>query len=253
MSLLDLVRKPNLLATVKVRDSEGAGTTTLTSADERTQIFNLSAARTCQLPSANIKKGDKWIVKKSDSVAKLTIQCGSAASATSKYIPSSQVICYLDSTFASAEFIAKQDTPTTPDHWEMDFRFIEKLYHVGGTYNSITITLTGTGDTGRDGNFTPYQTYDGNWGLKLNVQVKNSTTTNAATVTIPGIEFCDLDFTTSGEAGWALAGSKWSDGALERSIALKNTDDIYMEVETASYYFYWSGDVCIKSKPTWAY
>ena len=46
-----------------VRDSEGAGTTTLTSSDLRDQFFNLSASRTVKLPSTGVAKGERWTFK----------------------------------------------------------------------------------------------------------------------------------------------------------------------------------------------
>jgi len=49
--------------TANVRASEGAGTTILTTADNRYQIFNLSAARTCSLPTTGVAAGDVWEIE----------------------------------------------------------------------------------------------------------------------------------------------------------------------------------------------
>lgn len=45
---------------VNIRASEGAGTTTLTSADQHIQRFNLTADRTVVLPSTGVSAGDLW-------------------------------------------------------------------------------------------------------------------------------------------------------------------------------------------------
>lgn len=48
--------------TMNVRASEGAGTTTLTAADNPNQKFDLSAGRNVNLPTTSISKGDIWTI-----------------------------------------------------------------------------------------------------------------------------------------------------------------------------------------------
>jgi hypothetical protein len=233
---------------VNVRSIEGAGTTTLTSSDNRIQIFNLSAARTCILPSSGVKAGEKCVIKKSDATAKLTISCANAASATSPYIPSSNVICYLDSKFAYAEFIALQDNPTTPDHWDMNFRFIEKEYLAGNTYNSVALTLSGTNYSSTvRGVFIPYQHFDGTWRLRFNFRVNTSSVTSI-TIAISGVFWKNT-------AGFYQAYSVVHNGgsALWQQNLDVNNGNVSGTWASAATVMGASGDAELDSKPTWAY
>jgi hypothetical protein len=196
-----LTPRPDKLDVVNVRTLDSSGSTTiLTNLDNRTQIFNLGAAKAVQLPYLNINAGEKWIVKKQDASYKLTIQCVSAAASTSIYIPSSQVICYLDSRFAYAEFTALVNNPSTPDQWDMNFKYQEKQYladiasgtndiaYNGGIKATITGNPTWTGM--RRAVLTPVQLFDGTWRIKGNIHAHNGTLdSNTKYLIVNGISF----------------------------------------------------------------
>lgn len=109
--------------TPNIRPSEGAGTTTLTVADSRRQVFNISAARTCVLPSAGIKAGD-ILVLENISAFDLTVQSSNTSEVT---IANG---CNQAATIRSGfvELRALQDAPTTPAHWRVTDVFEEYEY-----------------------------------------------------------------------------------------------------------------------------
>lgn len=92
-----------------IRASEGAGTTTLTILDNFWQIFNLSAARTCVLPSTGIVKGQRFRIENQGSTFALTVQSSNTNS-----------LLVIDSKYETAEFIALQDAPTSSAHWRVN-------------------------------------------------------------------------------------------------------------------------------------
>ena len=97
------------------RASEGAGTTTLTVGDSRHQIFNLSAGRTCVLPSAGIKKGDVITLENLNDFL-LTVQASNLSEITTAAGPTGNM--GIASIFRGvSQLVANQDTPTTPAHW----------------------------------------------------------------------------------------------------------------------------------------
>lgn len=119
---------------VNVRASEGAGTTTLTVDDARHQIFNLSAARTCVLPTTGIKKGDRYLIENIGTFD-LSFQ---ASDATSLSASSSGTIGKIRKGFAI--LVALQETPTTNTHWRISEATSEANYVVDWTPRG------GTGD-----------------------------------------------------------------------------------------------------------
>ena len=84
-----------------VRASEGAGTTTLTKDDSRVQLFNLSAARDCVLPSTGVKKGHTFHLYNPNAFA-LTVKASDTSTISA----------------GGSSFTALQDTPTTNSHWK---------------------------------------------------------------------------------------------------------------------------------------
>lgn len=99
---IDAIDQPN------VRVSEGAGTTTLAyntsgTGDCLGQIFNLSAARTCVLPSASISAGQKVYIQNVGAFL-LTVQSSNG-----------NVLATVQGTqFVATALVA---TPTTAAHW----------------------------------------------------------------------------------------------------------------------------------------
>ena len=89
--------------TANIRASEGAGTTTLTNSDARIQVFNLSAARTVQLPTTGVVAGDVWEMVNPNAFI-LTIQSSGGNNIVKSY--GSRVVV-----------AANTNTPTTAAHW----------------------------------------------------------------------------------------------------------------------------------------
>ena len=128
-----------------VRASEGAGTTTLTVSDNPWQIFTLSAARTCVLPTTSIKAGDKIkLTNRADFL--LTVQSSNGSEITSSAAGTGSVgTASINKGYVI--LIALQDTPTTPAHW-LVLEAVES-----GTY---TPTLTNVANTTARTAYTTY-------------------------------------------------------------------------------------------------
>lgn len=256
MSFLTLTRQPDYLsikANVRALDSSGT-TIQLTASDYRTQIFNLGAAQTVILPTgSNIVAGDVWTIKKSDSTAKLTITCPSAASSASVYIPSSSTICYLDSKFASAEFVALQANPTTPDHWDMRFKYLEKEYYSSSTYNgggSPAVTALSVGAiVTQFVRIVPKQLYDGTWYIHFYAEVQGNTTTTTQNATVNWQAANDLL-----GLGWPVYSLAAGGGfvTVNFSYVGQGTTTLVQSVAVSRTYFAWMGDLPV-FKPTWVY
>lgn len=128
-----------------------------------------------------------------------------------------------------------------------------KSYAHGTTYNggiAPTVTLTGGGGvlSSVDGtSFIPYQMQDGSWRLKGNIAVAlDSQTRTTAQLTIDGISFSGTQ---------AIAASLNTTGAYTSRMRANNAsgaiDVLHASATTTTYYF--SFDVLLVSKPTWAY
>lgn len=99
-----------------VRASEGSGTTTLTSSDNRHQIFNLSAARTCVLPTTGIVKGEEFVIE-NQAAFDLTIQSSNGTEITSAG-GSNMTATHQK---GNCVLVALQAAPTTPAHWRVKY------------------------------------------------------------------------------------------------------------------------------------
>lgn len=97
-----------------IRTSEGTGTTTLTNSDNPHQIFNLSAARTCVLPTTGVLAGQVVRLENRTNFA-LTVQASGGQDLT---IANS---ANLDATINIGHVIltALQAAPTTAAHWRV--------------------------------------------------------------------------------------------------------------------------------------
>jgi hypothetical protein len=256
MGFLGLTRQPDYLSfKSNIRSVEGGGATSLLATDNRIQVFNLISNQICVLPTgANIFAGDKWIISKQDSAAKLTITCISAASSTSPYIPSSSTICYLDSKFAHVEFVALQNNPSTPDHWDMKFRYNERQYRMGGIFNGgnqSTLTLgLGYGLTGYDGFLAPYQLFDGTWKIKGNLYFTTShAAVTYATFYINSVASlntfmqCFTCHTDGGGSGYGSDGGVFYTTGTMFEVRSSNSAQS----------FYITMDIILNAKPNWVY
>ena len=116
-------------ASASVRGTEGAGTTTLTSLDNKWQVFNLSAARTVLLPTTNIRAGDVVQLDNISTAFDLSVQSSAGTAFTTANGASSVGI--IRSGFMS--FLAKVDSPTTPAHWYVT------AAHGSGTFSSTVV------------------------------------------------------------------------------------------------------------------
>lgn len=98
-----------------IRASEGSGTTTLTVSDNPWQIFTLSAARTCVLPTTSIKSGDIFKLTNRANFL-LTVQSSNGSEITTSAAGTGSVgLASINQGFV--RLMALQDAPTTPAHW----------------------------------------------------------------------------------------------------------------------------------------
>lgn len=120
-----------------IRASEGAGTTTLTSADSRHQVFNLSASRQVNLPTTGIVTGEKVILENrtafdlvvaASNGSEITLAAAGSGSSGTATIQIGKV-----------ELVALVDSPTTPADWKV----IDVFEHQPSTVLSLTWTGNG--------------------------------------------------------------------------------------------------------------
>jgi len=128
-----------LSSAANVRASAGSGTDTLTDADNREQIFNLSAARTVVLPSTGVVAGEYWFFENLGAFD-LKVQA-SGGSALTVANGANQ-----DATIRVGFVVLRAlvTTPTTPANWS-----VVNVYEQG-SLGSLTFTAnvslnTGTG------------------------------------------------------------------------------------------------------------
>ncbi len=118
-----------------VRASEGAGTTTLTSDDNRHQIFNTSATgRICVLPTANIKAGEVWVIENRGAyqAAEMTISALNGGSPQELTVANG---CNLAASIGKGRVIleALQDSPSLASHWRV--AEVTERYHYATTWS----------------------------------------------------------------------------------------------------------------------
>lgn len=224
-----------------IRPSEGSGTTTLDKDSNRSQMFNLSAARTCVLPTTGIKAGDVYVIENQGTFT-LTVQ--SSALAT---------IGIVDSLQSTLICTALQDAPSTAAHWRVRLDYAQRVYSHGTTYNggiAPTITLSSGGGSLSSVNsseFIPYQTPDGNWRCRFNF---NLTVTAVART---ALRIAVNGFASSATANQGIitvpnSASVFSQGLSETSGTLLAQHPSSTETQ-----YSFQGDIRLASKPTWAY
>ncbi len=132
----------------------------------------------------------------------------------------------------------------------------QMVYVHGGTYNgggAPTITLSSGGGTLTTVNlaeFVPYQMADTNWRCKFNIAVTLSSTSRAEAV----LAASGITFATSATDGQAIAVSTNGGTSIIYGLVGSNNNTIAQSFGTvATTRFYFSGDVKLASKPTWAY
>lgn len=86
-----------------IRASEGAGTTTLTSSDKNTQVFDLTASRIVKLPSAGVKAGDPWTIINPNAFA-LSIQSSNANGIITSFGSETTITALVDTPVASSDW-----------------------------------------------------------------------------------------------------------------------------------------------------
>lgn len=130
-----------------------------------------------------------------------------------------------------------------------------KVYAHGGSYNgglAPTITLAAGGGsltTVVRSLFLPYQIQDGSWRMKFNIAVTlSSASRTVATLAVAGVTF------KNGNQQAISAVNTSTIPAAGASYTASNSGNMSCEHAsgTTSGYF-WSGDVELDSKPTWAY
>lgn len=221
-----------------VRTTEGSGTTTLTNADNPYQIFNLSADRVVKLPTTGIVSGQKFTIQNVGADGALEVQSSNT-----------NTIGYVDSKFSKLELTALVGTPTTSAHWLATISYTDFIYSHGGSYNGgFAPTLTGSGLSSVSYSFLiPYQLLDGSWRLRFNFAVATSTASRSSyEIDIAGMTFYD--------AAYQPISSNNSAETQNAASAITNSPTVrtaFGTISTGSFGF--SGDVALKSKPTWAY
>lgn len=128
-----------------------------------------------------------------------------------------------------------------------------KRYQHGTIYNggnAPTVTLAAGGGTLSSVNLTsfiPYQTQEGSWRLRFNVTVTlSSTARTTVRLNVAGVTFAGSFQSLSGNNNQVSAVG----GAYTRSGG-GDMEMFYSSVSATEHYF--SGDVDLASKPTWAY
>lgn len=128
-----------------------------------------------------------------------------------------------------------------------------KVYSHGGSYNggnAPTITLFAGGGTLSSvthSSFIPYQMQDGSWRMKFNYAVVlSSASRTSATLAVAGIDILG----TSAIAAWSGSSSGAMNSATANTTTTRMTAS-YSTATTTDHYF--SGDIGLNAKPTWAY
>jgi hypothetical protein len=128
-----------------------------------------------------------------------------------------------------------------------------KQYLHGTTYNAgVAPTVSGTGSpTIVRAVFIPYQMQDGSWRMRLNIGLTISLASRSSyNVTINGVTFKNI--ATFEQALWGSSGG--STNYVASSYASPNTNTLTAVHATGnSGSYFWSGDLELESKPTWAY
>jgi hypothetical protein len=131
------VVRSGLSVLANVRGTEGTGTTTLTDADNREQVFNLSAGRTVVLPTTNIKAGDVWVFDNLSASNDLTVQSSNTTSLTVANGANQ------DATVRGGYVVLRAlvNSPTTPANWLVEK--VNESFSLSGTPTSNTGTPNG--------------------------------------------------------------------------------------------------------------
>lgn len=228
-----------------VRASEAGGTTTLTSADNFWQVFNLSAARTVLLPSGGITKGQRFTME-NVGTGTLTVQSSGA-----------NTVGFVDSLYSKMTLVALVDSPSTAANWKVTFEYSLFNYIHGGSYNGAgapTVTLNGGGGSliaVKQGDFMPYQLNDGTWRMRFNIMCTlSSTGRTTAQLAVAGI----TNYNNTGD-GQSISGTLNASVPFINAIAENNTNLFTILYSTSSTIteVWTSGDIRLNSKPTWAF
>lgn len=131
-----------------------------------------------------------------------------------------------------------------------------KPYYHGTSYsggNAPTVTLSSGGGSLSSVNlaqFCPYQLQDSTWRMRFNIEVVlSSATRTIAILAINGVTF----YNTGGD-GQAISAGMGAALDKERSVATSNSNTVTCGHDSGSTTtYYYSGDVALASKPTWAY
>ncbi len=226
-----------------VRGSEGAGTVTLTSADNPYQIFNTSGAVVCVLPSTGVVAGQVYRLENVGSSGSLEVQSSDASP-----------LGYVNSLYSCMTLTALQASPTTEAHWKVNFSYSEYTYSSAGSYlgaGAPTLSGTSIGST-IYGFFVPYQSFDGVWRLTFNFLVgRSGSAIGSQVIAVNGVTF-DVDGSQNVTFG---ASNLVSDGDVGYAFTSSASSNITLNFTTGNNptAYFVSGDVQLNSKPTWAY
>jgi hypothetical protein len=125
-----------------------------------------------------------------------------------------------------------------------------KQYLHGTAYNGgVAPTVGGSGVTPLRGSFVPYQTQDGTWRMRFNISVTHSGMTGGSSysISINGATF----IATYNQAFTAISGAAAPYTCSGNTATDSSNLTIYPA--TNATFAQMSGDVELKSKPTWAY
>lgn len=137
-----LFRSPTKSDFANVHASEGSGTTVLTRADSLWHVFNLIAARSCQLPSAGISAGDV-VVLENRGAFDLTVLSSDGTALTYANVAAGSLG---DPTIRVGKviLIATQAVPTASTHWKVSEVYEEGVQAMGNSSGAIVFAISMT-------------------------------------------------------------------------------------------------------------
>jgi len=109
---VSLLRNPTKPDSTNIRVAEGLGTTVLSKSDSFKQLFNLTAARTVQLPSTSVIGGDFFRLENRTAFT-LSVSASNGSLLTIANSCNQRAVVNIGWLMLTA----LQDNPTTPAHW----------------------------------------------------------------------------------------------------------------------------------------
>ena len=125
-----------------------------------------------------------------------------------------------------------------------------KAYYHGTSYNggnAPTVTSTGGAFTSEYAQFIPYQLQDGTWRMRFTAQFYYSIATSTPVFSVNGILAPSSIYQ---RVNCALGGFASATGGMDFN---QNSNNFQVHNASSATHFFFSGDVVLASKPSWAY